>query len=122
MVNFLKLLLKKKKTELVESKKHAPVKRTTRKRKAEIETVVGIENVDEKKVITTRSRRGKKVLEDTNIDKEVGKVLDLSTKKKTRGKKVAFNINEKAELEKEVSVDVKVSKNEKKNPGGLKIC
>merc|ERR1712168_1709674 len=114
---FFKTSSKEETTELVESKKLASVKRTTRKRKAEIETVVGIENVNEKKMITTRSRRGKKVLEDTNNGKEVCEVLDLSTKKKTRGKKVAFNINEKAELKKVVSVDVKVSKNEKKVQG-----
>merc|ERR1712096_476550 len=92
-------------------------KRTTRKRKAEIETVIGIENVDEKNIKTTRSRRGKKVLEDTNNEKEVCEVLDLPTKRKTRGKKVAFNINEKAEVKKVVSDPVKVSKSGKKVQG-----
>merc|ERR1712096_605437 len=53
-------VFKEEKTELVESKKLASAKRTTRKRKAEIETVIGIENVDEKNIKTTRSRREKK--------------------------------------------------------------
>ena len=101
----------------VKSKKLATVKRTTRKRKVEVETAVTTENVDKKEIKATRSRRGNKKLEDT---KEICNILETPTSKRTRSKKVASKSNEKAESKEILSDTLRVCKRGKKIDDGSK--
>lgn len=99
--------------EIIEVKSNRPatVKRTTRKRKVEVDTAVTTANVDKKEIRATRSRRGNKKLEDT---KEVCNILETPTSKQARSRKVASKSNEKTESKEILSGTLRVSKRGKK--------